>query len=187
MIRTFARFVRNAPDRARHAARREAARTALAGRDGAKILFVCHGNICRSPYAEHALTRELVGVDRERWRLDSAGFIKPDRPSPPEARAVASRRGVDLESHRSRLLDRENVAASDLIYVMSETQRRNLLSGFDVGPERVWVLGDLDPEPIEKRTIRDPVEQPEPVFEKVYDRIDRCISVIAAEIGRSDT
>lgn len=177
MIRSVARAFRHAPDRLRHSARHETARRAVLGREGAAVLFVCHGNICRSPYAEHALIRDLG--DRRSWRIESAGFVKPDRPSPVAARAVASRRGVNLESHRSRLLTRESVDSADIIYVMSKVQKRDIQVQFDADPGRVWVLGDLDPDPIRKRTIRDPVEQPEEVFEEVYDRIDRCLRVIA--------
>ena len=69
--------------------------------------------------------------------------------------------------------------AADLIFVMSAAQDRDIRRLFGADPEKIWVLGDLDPEPILKRTIRDPVEQPEPVFEEVYERIDRCIRVIS--------
>lgn len=144
-----------------------------------RVLFVCHGNICRSPYAEHALRRDLAAAGEERWSVESAGFVKPDRPSPAEAREVAARRGVDLETHRSRTMTTELVSEFDLIYVMSSAQARSMRELFGVRPESVWVLGDLDPGAISKRTIRDPVEQPEAVFEEVYDRVDRCIQVVA--------
>ena len=170
-----------------HAARHAAALEAVTDASGGAVLFVCHGNICRSPYAEHALVRDLPGSARGRWQAESLGFIRPGRPSPAEALAVAARRGVDLESHRSRLLTSESVAAARLIYVMSTAQKRAILSRFGADPGRVWILGDLDPDPIRKRTIRDPVDQPEEVFEAVYDRIDRCIAVIASRTGRSGT
>ena len=187
MLRSIARFVRHAPDRALHATRHAAAVKAVAGTSGGTVLFVCHGNICRSPYAEHALVRDLPGSAAGRWQAESMGFIRPGRPSPAEALAVAARRGVDLESHRSRLLTSESVAAARLIYVMSTAQRCAILSRFGAKPRRVWVLGDLDPEPIQRRTIRDPVDQPEEVFETVYDRIDRCIAIIASQTDRSGT
>ncbi len=178
MVRSIASLIRHAPDRFRHAGRRARARSVLRERTQGRVLFVCHGNICRSPYAEHALRRELGREGVENWTVESAGFVKPDRPSPVEARRVAARRGVDLEEHRSRLLTSESVGSADLIYVMSAAQERDLLARFAVASEVVWVLGDLDPDPISKRTIRDPVEQPESVFERVYDRIDRCLRVI---------
>lgn len=92
---------------------------------------------------------------------------------------MAARRGVDLGTHRSRTMTTELVSGFDLIYVMSSAQARSVCELFGARPESVWVLGDLDPEAISKRTIRDPVEQPESVFEEVYDRVDRCIQVVA--------
>lgn len=187
MIRSVARFFRHVPDRALHPSRRSAARKAVADAAGGTVLFVCHGNICRSPYAEHALVRDLPDSERGRWQVESMGFIQPGRPSPEEAVAVAARRGVNLESHRSRLLTPESVAAARLVYVMSTAQERAIRARFGADPGRVWVLGDLDPKPIRRRTIRDPVDQPEDVFETVYDRIDRCIAVIAARTRPSGT
>ena len=183
MLRSIARSVRYAPDRLFHRRRESRARDVLSGRTGGRVLVVCHGNICRSPYGEHALRRELAAEGVRSWSVESAGFVKPDRPSPVEARVVASRRAVDLDPHRSRTMTTELVSGFDLIYVMSSSQARSMTELFNSPPESVWVLGDLDPEAILKRTIRDPIDQPEQVFEAVYDRIDRCVRVIAEIIS----
>ena len=69
-----------------------------------KVLFVCAGNICRSPFAE-GLARRLAaerGLDVE---FASAGEIALDGDRcPPDAVAVAREYGVDLSSHRARRL-----------------------------------------------------------------------------------
>jgi protein-tyrosine-phosphatase len=69
-----------------------------------KVLFVCAGNICRSPFAE-GLARRLAterGLDVE---FSSAGEIALDGDRcPPDAVAVAKEFGVDLSSHRARRL-----------------------------------------------------------------------------------
>ena len=69
-----------------------------------KVLFVCAGNICRSPFAE-GLARQLAaerGLDVE---FASAGEIALDGDRcPPDAVAVAKEYGVDLSSHRARRL-----------------------------------------------------------------------------------
>jgi protein-tyrosine phosphatase len=187
MLRSIARSIRYAPDRLLHRRRESQAHEVLAGRTGGRVLFVCHGNICRSPYAEHALRRELDAEGEQRWSVESAGFIKPDRPSPVEARAVAACRDVDLETHRSRTMTTELVSGFDLIYVMSASQARSIRELFGARPESVWILGDLDPAAVIKRTIRDPVEQPEEVFEEVYDQIDRCVRVIAKRLSAPAT
>jgi protein-tyrosine-phosphatase len=81
----------------------------------------------------------------------------------------------------------ELVSGFDLIYVMSAAQARSIRKLFGARPEFVWILGDLDPEAISKRTIRDPVEQPEEVFEQVYDRIDRCVRAVAEGLSAPAT
>jgi protein-tyrosine-phosphatase len=75
-----------------------------------KVLFVCAGNICRSPFAE-GLARRLVaerGLDVE---FASAGEIALDGDRcPPDAVAVAKEYGVDLSSHRARRLTKDETA-----------------------------------------------------------------------------
>lgn len=144
------------------------------------VLFVCHGNICRSPYAAESFRRHLPPALRSRIRVTSAGFIGPDRASPPEALAAARRLSVDLAAHRSRLLTADDAACADWIVVMDARQRRWIRDLFGRNGARVMLLGDLDPEPTGPRSIQDPVNGAEAFFHRVYARIDRC----AAELAR---
>jgi len=82
---------------------------------------------------------------------------------------------VDLSVHRSQRVTAESVRAADLIVVMDLTQRYEICIRFGRTEEDVLVLGDLDPQPIETRVIRDPVRQPLAVFEQTYARIERCV------------
>lgn len=82
--------------------------------------------------------------------------------------------GVDLEGHRSRVLTPELLSGAELVVVMSRSQRRALRRDFDAGSAPVILLGDLDPESIDRRAITDPYDCPEEVFDSVFDRIDRC-------------
>ena len=59
---------------------------------------------------------------------------------------------------------------------MDDRQARALADTAGCAP--VVLLGDLDPDPIQTRTILDPYDQPEPVFEEVYARIDRCVAAL---------
>lgn len=159
-----------------HPLRRIAARGGLKGRTPRTILVVCHGNICRSPVAAALLGRALA---RTGIRVDSAGFVGPNRPAPPEAVAAGARRGVDLSMHRSRLLTPALVGAADLIVVMEPRQQREVRERFGRSLRDVVVLGDLDPAPIQARTIHDPVEQGPEVFDQSYARIERCVRALA--------
>jgi protein-tyrosine-phosphatase len=64
--------------------------------------------------------------------------------------------------------------------VMDPQQRRHLIAMRPALSDRVVLLGDLDPEPITRRAVPDPVEQPSEVFRSCYDRIERCVRVFAA-------
>ena len=89
-----------------------------------KVLFVCLGNICRSPLAEAAFRRELkaIGLEAE---ADSAGIgdwhigESPDR----RAQAVAKRNGVDISGYRARLVKLEDFRRFSHIVAMD---RKNL-------------------------------------------------------------
>lgn len=86
-----------------------------------RILFVCMGNICRSPSAEgvfRKLVRErLPDVDLE---IDSAGTHGYHTGSPPDRRSIqaAARRGIDLSGLRARTVTHEDFERFDLILAM---------------------------------------------------------------------
>jgi len=173
--------VRRTPERLLHPLRRRKALEALRRRPRPrKLLAVCHGNICRSPVAAALLERELAPLGIE---VGSAGFIGFNRPPPLEAVAAAAGHGVDISEHRSRLLTADLARSADLILVMEPGQQRLVCERFGRWPRDVIVLGDLDPAPVETRTIRDPVEQGPEVFETSYARIERCVRELASVLG----
>lgn len=172
------------PDRLLHPARRWRTLRRLRARGvPRRVLFVCHGNICRSPYAQGSFERSLPRVVRRRIQVHSAGFVGPGRASPPEAVIVAAQRGVDLLGHRASLLTSGH-KQTDWVFVMNCAQRRAVRRR--LGRADVLLLGDLDPRPIDTRTVPDPVDRSQEVFEAVYARIDRCVGQIAHAIFRDE-
>lgn len=146
-----------------------------------RVVFVCMGNICRSPFAARYLERELASDRGGGIRIESAGFIRPGRPSPPEAIRTAARFGVDLTGHTSRLVEETDPCAGrSLVFVMSTGQRERLQRAHPECAGSVLVLGDLDPGPIRRRTVMDPIERSEEVYSRVYGRIARCVEEVAA-------
>jgi protein-tyrosine-phosphatase len=125
------------------------------------------------------LLRQLLAETGSSRSVASAGFIGPGRPSPPPAIAEAAAFGVDLVPHRSQLLTREAVERAAVIVVMDGAQAAAVGSEFGADPNRVVVLGDLDPAPRVERRVIDPVEQPAPVFRACYERMARCLTVLA--------
>jgi protein-tyrosine phosphatase len=94
-----------------------------------RILFVCLGNICRSPTAEGALRRlcaaEAPALDIE---VDSAGTsdYHLGEPPDPRSRRAAAARGIDLSALRARRVERRDFARFDLILAMDRGNLQTL-------------------------------------------------------------
>ncbi len=84
------------------------------------ILFVCLGNICRSPTAEGVFRRqaEAAGL-AEHFRVDSAGLMaRPGQPPDRRATRAAARRGIDIRDQRSRMVSKGDFHDFDHIVAM---------------------------------------------------------------------
>jgi protein-tyrosine phosphatase len=148
-----------------------------------KVVVLCLGNINRSAYAAALLRARLTGDGAP--TVVSAGFIGPDRPSPPEAVAIASERGFDLSAHRSQLVTGALLQDADLVLVMNRKQRDAVLNAFGYADsDRVVILGDLDPSRGSRREIRDPYGQELAVYETSFARIERCLAMVMEAVGR---
>lgn len=98
-------------------------------RPQARILFVCMGNICRSPMAHGVMRQRLreIRLD-ERVETDSAATHGYHAGSPPDerAQAAAARRGIDISDLRARPVVTEDFDRFDLILAMDEDNVENL-------------------------------------------------------------
>src|SRR5437773_12014692 len=112
LMGTIARTLRHTPDRLLHARRRREARARLAARRPASVLVICHGNICRSPFAAALLARELAphGIP-----VTSAGFIGAGRPASRESVVAAAAHDIGVSGHRSEPVHPVLVRASALV------------------------------------------------------------------------
>jgi len=143
------------------------------------VLFICHGNVCRSPFAAAAFARISASWNGGPPSIRSAGFIGPNRSPPPEALLAAERAGVDLTSHRSAVFTPDDIRTADLVVVMAAEQAKGIRRRFRDSASRVLILGDLDPVSAATRTIIDPWGKPSDVFDESYQRITRCVTVLA--------
>lgn len=175
MIKRLYKRIRYAPERWLHSGRRRSAIARMEGLSPDSVHFVCHGNICRSPFAAHYFRSILPEPQRSNLRVTSAGFTGPGRPAPEAAIRVGRAMGVDLSKHRSRLLCRSDVNTADLIVVMNVEQARAIRAYYFRPGGEILILGDLDPTPIETRTILDPFGSPDDAFVESYSRITRCL------------
>lgn len=163
-----------------HAQRYERARRRLDRSDPRRILFLCLGNICRSPLAERLLRSRLGdGV-----MVESAGFIGPDRPPPPEALESAQKLGVEHGDHRSRTVTDHRLRAAEIILVFDGKNVRKLKSSFPGHAEKVVWLGDLDPVWSGRRAVDDPWGQGASAFDETFERIARCVEEMARALEK---
>ena len=100
----------------------------LKGKDKIRILFVCLGNICRSPAAD-GIMRSVVEShgDGDRWEIDSAGTYAGHAGQLPDQRmrVHARRRGYEL-THRARRVTDNDFDRFDIIVAMDSANERNL-------------------------------------------------------------
>jgi len=154
-----------------------------------RILFVCLGNICRSPTAEgvmrHKLREAGLGEDVD---VESAGTGGWHVGHPPDERAsaAAAARGIALES-RAQRFEREHFEDFDLIVAMDS---QNLADMRELAPHaaaegKLAMLRDYDPEADGALDVPDPYYGGEQGFEDVLDMVERSCDGLIAEILES--
>jgi len=170
---------RHMPDQLLHQMRRTEATLGILRIDVPRtVMFLCHGNVCRSPFAASYFARTAALSVMAAIRTTSAGFVGPERQPPREALEAARRYDIELSNHRSALVTVQDVHESDLIIVMSAAQARAIRSRMPDHSSKVFILGDLDPLRIEKRTILDPWNGDAARFDESYTRIARCTDAL---------
>jgi len=140
------------------------------------ILFVCTGNLCRSPMAAGLLHQRLAdeGLD-SRHRVISAGVWALDgRPASKDAVVVMAERGIDITHHVAHTLTADDVAEADLILVMSREHAQVLRNTW---PQYNWKVHRLSEMAGKRQDIQDPygarIEEYRKTADVISDYIDR--------------
>lgn len=141
----------------------------------AKVLFICMGNICRSPTA-HGVFLKLVEDHRlsDRVEVDSAGTHAYHVGQPPDTRsqAAAWRRGVDLSPLRARQVTVHDIEYFDYVLAMD---RANMAVLQNLAPsdyfDKLAMFLDYAPH-LSKREVPDPYYGGDTGFEQVLDLVE---------------
>jgi protein-tyrosine phosphatase len=151
------------------------------------VLFVCLGNICRSPFGAGLAARFLADAGLGHIRCESAGIRTSEvARSPQEAVEVSAAYGVWLAEHRPRQLTAELARSSDLIVVMECSQFEYLRAVYPDCRDRIVLLSLYDitaAGSYERYNIRDPFGHPREAYEDCYSRIRRAARSLVAALS----
>jgi len=145
-----------------------------------RILFVCSGNTCRSPMAEAMLRHALEATGVRDVTVESAGIGAWEGSAASEgAYLVLLEKGIDLSTHRARLLTPELVAQADLLLTMGRVQLgrvRELGAG-----ARAHLLGEYAGR--ETDEIADPYGGDLDAYRETYRQLAELLPVVLRRLG----
>ncbi len=143
-----------------------------------QILFVCLGNICRSPAAEACFRHHVQerGLDSF-YRIDSAGTggWHAGESADARMRSAAQARGIQIDSQARQIEPSD--ANADLIVVMDEANRRDVMDMSWVDASRVRCLLEFHPETA-RTEVPDPYYNGAEAFDLVLDLVDAATSAL---------
>jgi len=145
-------------------------RTRRALKNAQSVLFVCKGNICRSPFAE-AYAKGILG---ENVQVTSCGYYPVEnRLCPTQAVQAASKLRIDLADHRSTLITENSIRNAELIFTFDSENQRTVMKRYPFAKGKIHRLGLLTPQgPI---SIQDPFGKSSTQFQSVYQDIMRLL------------
>lgn len=157
-----------------------------AGDKGFNLVFVCQGNICRSPYAAMSLARRLGGEARH-IRIDSAGLLaRADTASPVLALQAAKEAGLDLRSHRSAHLSKEMAEGASMLVIFDARNLRHLSERYPKLSVPVVWLGSFAAGSSKTKEIADPDGGDIATFRRIYAEIEAGVGGLAAAICEAE-
>jgi protein-tyrosine phosphatase len=144
-----------------------------------KLLFVCLGNICRSPLAEGIMKHKIAELELD-WEVDSAGTGGWHAGDLPDSRSiqVAKKHGVDLTYQRARKLRSIDYEAFDKIYVMDSMNYQDVkrLANEDEYHKIELIMNEVEPH--RNINVPDPYYGEGDGFEHVFQMLDRACDAI---------
>ena len=137
------------------------------------ILFVCTGNVCRSPMAE-GIAKKLWQERGKKIKIYSAGTAAlPGLKASPLSIKIMKKRGITIDSHRSTLLNKKTVEEADLILVMEQRHKKEILNISPFAEGKVFLLKHFALGI--KEEIIDPLGGSEETYQKCAQEIEKSL------------
>ncbi|OVE75315.1 hypothetical protein BVX97_05050 [bacterium E08(2017)] len=137
------------------------------------VVFVCTGNICRSPMAEYML-RESLG-EHSNCQVSSAGVMTGfGAPASTLGVHVMSEIGLDASQHRSMPLTDEVVDRASVIVVMTQGHADQVEQMFPHAKEKIFLLSSFD-DNAQYKDVADPIGSTVEVYRSVRDQISNAM------------
>ncbi len=152
------------------------------------FLFVCKGNICRSPFAEHLAAKIAEERNLRDRTFYSVGLdVSQSLPSPREAVRAAESFGVGINGHKSKQVTQDRLKTSDMIIAMEAAHFKHLRKTYPQFQDKIFLLPLFEKNrttggSYARYNIVDPYGKPLEQFLDCYRRIEDCLDGLFSEI-----
>lgn len=155
-------------------------------RSARSILFVCFGNIMRSPMAETMFRQSTAGKQILASAFSAGLHAIPGREAHPRALAASNEIGLSLVEHRAQQLTPEMVSQADVIFVMDFKNKAEVLALYPEARDKVVLLSEYADGADRCREIPDPYFGDLESTRRCYALLQTCIHNLAAELAQQN-